>query len=92
MKTYYKSSLLLVLILVCNACATIKKQVAEGTEKEMPTNKEIEHSFYLIGDAGNSDLNESSEALKAFKIELENAYKEAKNVKEVNSEDKKGNK
>ena len=75
MKAYYKFYILLALVLVCNACATLKKQVISGAEKEIPSNKEIEHSFYLIGDAGNSDLGESSEALKAFKIELDKASK-----------------
>jgi hypothetical protein len=48
-------------------------QVARGVEQQLPRDKEIEHTFYLIGDAGNSDLGESSEALKAFKTEIESA-------------------
>lgn len=75
MKVLYKICLFLALISLCNACATLKKQVKPEAEKEIPINKEIEHTFYLIGDAGNSDLGESSKALKAFKTELEKADK-----------------
>lgn len=75
MNKYYKFCLFFALILVCNACATFKKQTVTDTEKQMPKDKAIEHAFYLIGDAGNSELNESTEALKAFKTELKNADK-----------------
>jgi len=34
-----------------------------------------QHSFYLIGDGGNSPIGESSEAIKAFKAELNKASK-----------------
>lgn len=75
MKVVFKFGLFLALVLVFNACATLKKQVVLGSEKPLPINKEIEHSFYLIGDAGNSGFGESSQALKAFKAELERASK-----------------
>ena len=60
------------LIFICNACATYKPQYANDTSSTFP-NKDIQHSFYLIGDAGNYELGTSSEVLKAFKLELENA-------------------
>ncbi|NRD21786.1 metallophosphoesterase [Winogradskyella litoriviva] len=75
MKLVFRFAFFLVLLFGFNACATLKKQVVLGSEKPLPINKEIEHSFYLIGDAGNSDLSESSQALKAFKAELERADK-----------------
>ena len=75
MTLFRKCSFLFIILLIFNSCATLQKQVASNTEKALPTDKEIEHSFYFIGDAGNSDLGESSEALKAFKTELENASK-----------------
>jgi len=74
MKTY-KFGILLALILVFNACASYSKQVSVDVVEKEAANKEIEHSFYLIGDAGNSDFGDSSEALKAFKTELVNASK-----------------
>ncbi|MFK7833322.1 MAG: metallophosphoesterase [Winogradskyella sp.] len=75
MKIRYQYALVLTLMLVCNACATLKKQATKSVESELPTDKDIEHTFYLIGDAGNSDLGESSKAIKAFKTELEKADK-----------------
>lgn len=75
MRISYKFVILLILILVHTSCATFKMQMIEGSEKARPSQKEIEHSFYLIGDAGNSDLGESSEALKFFKTELQRASK-----------------
>ena len=75
MKALYKFGFLSAFVLIFTACATLKKQVIVGSEKAQPTNKDIEHTFYLIGDAGNSNLGESSEALKAFKAELETANK-----------------
>ena len=58
-----------------NSCATYETHVKQGTNNPKFSNKEIEHSFYLIGDAGNSDLGGKSEALHAFQIELNNASK-----------------
>jgi hypothetical protein len=66
------------IILLLSACATIKKQVAEnqvGINKKDST--QIEHTFYLIGDAGNSTLKEDSPALKYLKKHIKNASEEA---------------
>ncbi|TDA70777.1 hypothetical protein E0702_18700, partial [Halomonas marinisediminis] len=38
-------------------------------------NKEIEHTFYLIGDAGNSKIGASTIALQLFKKQLSKASK-----------------
>ncbi len=75
MKVYYKFSLFITLILVCNACATYQLQIDKEKTSELSKEKEISHSFYLIGDAGNSELGETSKALKSFKKELEKASK-----------------
>ncbi|WP_458628710.1 metallophosphoesterase [Winogradskyella sp. PC D3.3] len=75
MRIFYKFVFLLGLIVLNISCATFKKQVVVGSEKAISTDKAIEHTFYLIGDAGNSDLGESSKPLKAFKAELEQASK-----------------
>ncbi|PID70854.1 MAG: phosphoesterase [Flavobacteriales bacterium] len=70
--------LLLLLIFILSGCATYKPQYkTTGSLNPYPKNKEIEHVFYLIGDAGNSGLGESSKALKVFKKELESASKNA---------------
>lgn len=53
-----------------NACATYKTQIKNtGVNTQFP-DKEIEHSFYLIGDAGNSVIGTSSIALQSFKKKL----------------------
>ena len=71
---FLKSASIITLILVLNACATYKTQVNDTNNVAFP-NKEIIHSFYLIGDAGNSPIGSSSNGLKAFKNELSKAPK-----------------
>jgi hypothetical protein len=72
-----QNSLVLVLILFfVSSCATFKAQYAKDVvQSPTPSDKELMHSFYLIGDAGNSELGTSSEALKAFKTALLKADK-----------------
>lgn len=67
-------SLYLIWVLLFSACATYNSQYKkESNASTFPTNKEIAHTFYLIGDAGNSAIGKSSKALTAFKKELANA-------------------
>ncbi|WP_344789156.1 metallophosphoesterase [Postechiella marina] len=61
--------LLSFLVFFINACATYKTQINSTVSNVFP-NKEISHSFYLIGDAGNSPIGSSSKGLSAFKSEL----------------------
>ena len=68
-KSYYK----VLVILVLSSCATFKPQYKNPNIKVDISESDIEHSFYLIGDAGNSPLGESSTALKAFKVALSKA-------------------
>ncbi|MBS9766501.1 MAG: metallophosphoesterase [Flavobacteriaceae bacterium] len=73
MKRY---AIFLLLVAFISSCATFKPQYKTvASLNPYPKNKEIEHTFYLIGDAGNSDLGKSSEALKVFKKEMERASK-----------------
>jgi len=54
----------------------MKIQVAENqTFESKKETSEIIHSFYLIGDAGNSTLKEDSQALKYLKKKIENSTK-----------------
>ena len=53
------------IIILCNACATFKPQYKYDTTYNIP-NKDIAHSFYVIGNAGNSPLGTSPEILKIF--------------------------
>jgi len=67
---------IVVLFLCLSACATLKPQYAE--KKSMnpyPTDKKIQHSFYLIGDAGNSPIDGKAIALQMMEKELQKASK-----------------
>ncbi len=66
----------IILLLCVSACATFEAQYKTGMkEGDFPEEKKLKHTFYLIGDAGNSPLGETSKALKAFEKELKNASK-----------------
>lgn len=56
------------------SCATYKPQYKTSPRTvNTPPAEEISHTFYLIGDAGNSPMGERSKALEAFEKELETA-------------------
>ena len=76
MKNQPKIITVLITVLLLNACATYKPQYNndEGS-KIFPKEKQIEHSFYLIGDGGNSPIGTETKALQKFKSQLENAPK-----------------
>jgi hypothetical protein len=77
MKLLKKSFFLAILFLV-SACATMKLQVAENQFFEpKESTAEIEHTFYLIGDAGNSTLKKDSPALKYLKKKTKNVSKKS---------------
>lgn len=64
---------ILLSVLLAN-CATYKPKYAEDDGKEdSPTTKEVEHTYYLIGDAGLSPLGGMNDALKQFKKRLSSA-------------------
>ena len=54
------------------ACATYQAQFNTKSRSTI-SSKEIAHTFYLIGDAGNAAMNESTPALNTLKIELSKA-------------------
>ena len=62
-------------LLILNACATYNTQYKEAKTISPFPDKEIAHTFYLIGDAGISATPEASKAIKAFKTELSEASK-----------------
>jgi hypothetical protein len=72
---YYKSLFSVVVLLFVISCATYNPQYKSGIEQGVLLDNEIVHSFYFIGDAGNSSLGTSSESLQDFKAELEKASK-----------------
>lgn len=58
----------LIVFTVISSCATYKPQYKNKDEiAEFPLHKEIEKSFYLVGDAGLSPIGGMSNALTAFK-------------------------
>jgi len=70
----FKYSVFTLLFLLISACATIKKQIADNQPNVIKKDStKIEHTFYLIGDAGNSSLTEDSAALKYLKKQIKNA-------------------
>ncbi|MGB3149776.1 MAG: metallophosphoesterase [Maribacter sp.] len=71
MKKYYAYILLLLLI---TGCATYKTKYADQKDsKDINLEKEISHTFYLIGDAGLSPIGGMNPALKIFKDKLDGA-------------------
>ncbi len=64
----HKLSLILLITALLTNCASHKLQYKEDTPviEQIPS-KDIDHTFYLIGDAGKSPKNELSTALKIFK-------------------------
>lgn len=63
----------LLLILLTNACATYKAQYKEESHKtSVRPDKDVEKTFYLIGDAGKSPQGGMSNALRAFSIHIAN--------------------
>ena len=70
MRTYLKHILYATIIFLLNACATYTTQIKNKNFSTQFPDKEIDHTFYLIGDAGNSAIGTSSIALQSFKKEL----------------------
>ena len=71
----FKTIASLGLLLLITSCATFQAQYADDYQKESIPDKEIEHTFYLIGDAGNASLGSSTEALLEFEKVLKKADK-----------------
>tara|TARA_R110000868_G_scaffold397477_1_gene670187 strand:- start:2925 stop:6599 length:3675 start_codon:yes stop_codon:yes gene_type:complete len=63
------------LALIINSCATFKAQYTDNYKPIEVPDKKVEHTFYLMGDAGNSSEGEMTQALKDFKKELDKATK-----------------
>jgi len=75
MKTRLNIATVFIATLLFNACATYNTQYKNPNLEANIPNSEIEHSFYLIGDGGNSPIGKQTEALKKFKDELSKASK-----------------
>ncbi|UII78180.1 metallophosphoesterase [Flagellimonas sp. CMM7] len=73
MKKHY---LVLLLLAIVSSCATYEAKYAVPFNNSKNLNaKEVEHTFYLIGDAGKSPVGDLNPALKIFKSKLGSADK-----------------
>ena len=70
--TFFRS-LFIIITLCLSACATYKPQYKNNSKVDKFPDTEIAYSFYLIGDGGDSPKNVSSEAINAFKLDLNKA-------------------
>ena len=70
MRNNFKIIVGVFLIFLLNSCATYNTQIKNTNDDAQFPDKAIEHTFYLIGDAGNSEIGSSSIALQSFKKEL----------------------
>ncbi|WP_240337982.1 metallophosphoesterase [Gelidibacter japonicus] len=62
------------------SCSTYKAQFGKDITNsivDIPSDKELSHQFFLIGDAGNADQQEAKEVLSMFKNKLQKANKES---------------
>ena len=66
---------LIAFVVLFTACATYRPKYKNGKGVETSTDKEVVHTFYLIGDAGLSPMNDMNKALKIFKKKLDEADK-----------------
>ena len=72
--TSKKSLLICLIISLLSSCATFQPQFKNASvTQNLSEKKAIKHTFYLIGDAGNSELSGKSLALEALQKELSTA-------------------
>lgn len=67
----YKHFALIASVLLLSACATSKTKYKFDKGSKATADKEVVHTFYLIGDAGLSPMNDMNKALKIFKKRLD---------------------
>ena len=74
----FKYAILSLLLLLISACATGKIQIAKNQQKITQKDSAlVAHTFYLIGDAGNSTLTKNAPALDYLKKHLIDASKKS---------------
>lgn len=73
-KNYTQFFSIIFLLILIQSCATHKSQfIPEDNIANIEIDKTISHTFYLIGDAGNSKIGEMSLPVQALKSRLESA-------------------
>ncbi len=74
MQKFLKRDFLVIIICILfSACATFELQMDKTKLGKFPSEKEIAHTFYLLGDAGNSGLAETDKAILEFQKTLDKA-------------------
>jgi hypothetical protein len=74
----FKYSFFSILLLLSAACATLEMQVADNQSFEQKKDSsKLVHSFYLIGDAGNSTLTQDSPGLVYLRKKIKGASKKS---------------
>jgi len=72
----FKYSLFFVFLILSAACATLEMQIADNQIfEEKKDSSKLAHSFYLIGDAGNSTLTQDSPGLVFLRDKIKGASK-----------------
>lgn len=79
MKNQIRLGFFVLFIMLFSACATFEAQYKNNQKptSAFPQDKQIEHSFYIIGDAGNASQGEVPIALKSLKEALKTAPKKS---------------
>ncbi|MFY0602916.1 MAG: metallophosphoesterase [Flavobacteriaceae bacterium] len=72
---YLKNISFIACMLLLSACATYQAQFLKNSTTATEDAKKISHTFYLIGDAGNAKLKESTKALDILAQEIKQAPK-----------------
>ncbi|MBA6157229.1 metallophosphoesterase [Tenacibaculum sp. S7007] len=73
-----RSLLFYIAVIILSGCASYNAKYADNiTQKTITSNKELVHSFYLIGDAGNANIGETIPSLTYFQKALEKSNKNA---------------
>lgn len=75
MKTYYIRITYVLFIFYLNACATYNAQYNIERSVSEPEEEEISHALFLVGGAGNADVNSNSAVLEDLKKDLNKSSK-----------------
>jgi hypothetical protein len=75
MKRVYTKYAVVIMLLLSNSCATYKAQYSDKINESESQKAEISHTFYLVGNAGNSPQGEKSKGIEGFEEALSKASK-----------------
>jgi hypothetical protein len=74
MKNHVKIVAVLSIVFLIHSCATFNPQYKDqNATNTLPIDKQVDHTFYLIGDGGNSPMGTKSAAIEAFETDIATA-------------------